>query len=194
MLTSSPTFDEKTITDSSKVDSYKSTVCPIGSFDAPTSVDMSSLIKKAIMLDSGESSYPEKIPVTITEVSEEIPLHEGIQQFLQNPKLMLTQNLHALRDATIEALSLIINEISVRSNAPQSVGERRPAIINNEFLKRHYSHDESTSKRQKKDIQLALALLLKHKGGSGLGHGRLKDKDLDMLEEKLRKSVEYMRS
>lgn len=122
------------------------------------------------------------------KTSEQVPLSEGLRQFLTNPSSLQINELNALRDSTIEALFMISNELRNR----KSIGnEAKEGSINRRFMKDHYEVPDKSD--AEKDIQTALGLLMKHKGGAGMGHGRLAGEELEMMESMLRKTVEYFK-
>lgn len=126
----------------------------------------------------------------------------GLDQFLQAPKEMSSDELSALRDGLIQVLSMIQTEIIARP--PESAaGTRTGSTAFGQAMEK--ASNEATDRIIKmnapaaatassdsgaipieQDLKLAIGLLLKHRGGPGFGHGRLQGKELTLMSDKLR--------
>jgi len=180
----------KQIQQASTIASIKAPPAPIKAPPAPVKVPVQS---QAV-------SKPPPTPVQSipTESLVEVPISQGLQDFLTSPQSLSVIELNGLRDGLIQCLSMIQMEIMKRpadlpTNMPLVPIAQPPQVDPMEVVERAIMTNEKLSSDEvERDIKVALGLLLKHRGGPGFGHGRLQGKELSLLEDKLRTATNLL--
>ncbi len=93
-----------------------------------------------------------------------------------------------MRDATIQLLSTLQNDISTTEQKAVQRKQSSNFQVTQRMSKEYFSSSDSFDDSANYDHQFAklvLSLLLKHRGGVGMGKGRLSGEELAMLEQLL---------
>lgn len=149
---------------------------------------------------------PTSAAAAVDDGPQEVPIGEGLNQYLADKNSLAKEELVGLRDALIQVLAMLSGDIATRPDNAPSAAAAVPQLSVSEAVQAGTS--EATDRIASmmvgnegnngdgadvdREAKMALSLLLKHRGGPGFGHGRLTGKELGLLETKLRSVADMM--